>query len=82
MTDDVGYSAPSTFGGIIPTPALDRIANNGLRYTNFNSTALCSPTRAALDHHSVGFGVISELSTGFPGYNSIIPKDSATIGKS
>lgn len=68
MTDDVGYSAPSTFGGIIPTPALDRIANNGLRYTNFNSTALCSPTRAALitgrNHHSVGFGVISELFNG------------------
>jgi arylsulfatase A-like enzyme len=85
MTDDVGFGAPSTFGGIIPTPALDRIAANGLRYTNFHSTALCSPTRAALitgrNHHSVGFGVISEQATGFPGYNSIIPKDSATIGR-
>ena len=74
MTDDVGFGAPSTFGGVIPTPALDRIAKMGLRYTNFHSTALCSPTRAALitgrNHHSVGFGVISELSTGFPGYNS------------
>ena len=49
MTDDVGFGAPSTFGGVIPTPALDRIANEGLRYTNFHSTALCSPTRAALD---------------------------------
>ena len=79
MTDDVGFGAPSTFGGVIPTPALDRIAKTGLRYTNFHSTALCSPTRAALitgrNHHSVGFGVISEQSTGFPGYNSLIPKD-------
>jgi len=85
MTDDSGYGVTSTFGGVIPTPALDRIAQNGLRYTNFNSTALCSPTRAALitgrNHHSVGFGVISEQSTGYPGYNSIIPKEKATIGK-
>ncbi len=82
MTDDAGFSVSSTFGGVIPTPALDRIANNGLRYTNFNSTALCSPTRAALitgrNHHSVGFGVISEQATGYPGYNSIIPKDKVT----
>jgi arylsulfatase A-like enzyme len=85
MTDDVGFGAPSTFGGVIPTPALDRVAQMGLRYTQFHSTALCSPTRGALitgrNHHSVGFGVISELSTGFPGYNSIIPRDSATIGE-
>src|SRR5271166_3197612 len=85
MTDDVGFGAPSTFGGVIPTPALDRIAMAGLRYTQFHSTALCSPTRAALitgrNHHSTGFGVISEQSTGFPGYNSIIPKDIATIGE-
>ena len=85
MTDDAGFGVSSAFGGVIPTPALDRIANNGLRYTNFNSTALCSPTRAALitgrNHHSVGFGVISEQATGYPGYNSIIPKDKATIGR-
>ena len=85
MTDDVGFGAPSTFGGVIPTPALDYVAQNGLRYTNFHSTALCSPTRAALltgrNHHSVGYGVISEAATGFPGYNSIIPKDKATIAK-
>src|SRR5271170_429750 len=71
MTDDQGYGVPGTFGGIIPTPALDRIAAAGLRYIEFNSTALCSPTRAALitgrNHHSTGFGVITELSTGFPG---------------
>ena len=85
MTDDVGFAAPSTFGGVIPTPALDRIANSGLRYTNFHSTSLCSPTRAALitgrNHHSVGFGVISEAASGFPGYNSVIGKDNATIGR-
>ncbi len=84
MTDDSGYGVPSTFGGVIPTPALDRVAANGLRYTNFHSTALCSPTRAALitgrNHHSVGFGVISEQATGYPGYDSIITKDKATIG--
>src|ERR1700730_5151545 len=85
ITDDVGFGAPSTFGGVIPTPTLDRIAANGLRYTNFHTTALCSPTRAALitgrNHHSVGFGVISEMATGFPGYNSVIPKDATTIGQ-
>jgi arylsulfatase len=85
MTDDVGFAAPSTFGGVIPTPALDRIANAGLRFTQFHSTALCSPTRAALitgrNHHAVGFGVIAEQATGFPGYDSFIGKESATIGR-
>ena len=85
MTDDVGFAAPSTFGGVIPTPTLDRIANAGLRYTNFHSTSLCSPTRAALitgrNHHSVGFGVVSEAASGFPGYDSVIGRDSATIGR-
>src|SRR5881296_1905567 len=84
MTDDQGYGVSGTFGGVVPTPALDRIAAAGLRYTEFNSTALCSPTRAALNtgrnHHSAGFGVITELSTGFPGYDSIIGPDNATIG--
>ena len=85
MTDDSGFGVPSTFGGVIPTPTMDRIAKTGLRYNNIHSTALCSPTRAALitgrNHHSAGFGVISEQSTGFPGYNSILPKDKATIGR-
>ena len=85
ITDDAGFGVPSTFGGVIPTPAMDRVANSGLRYNNIHSTALCSPTRAALitgrNHHSAGFGVISEQSTGFPGYNSIIGKDKATIGR-
>jgi len=84
MTDDVGFGAPSCFGGVIPTPNLERVGKMGLRYTNFHSTALCSPTRAALitgrNHHSVGFGVIAEGATGYPGYNSIINKDKATIG--
>ena len=85
MTDDVGFGAPSTFGGVIPTPNLDRVAAMGLRYTQFHSTALCSPTRAALitgrNHHSVGFGVVSDIATGYPGYDSIIPRDSATVGE-
>jgi arylsulfatase A-like enzyme len=84
MTDDAGFAAPSTFGGVIPTPALDRIAKNGLRYTNFHSTALSSPTRAAIitgrNHHSVGYGVVGEAATGFPGYDSIIPIEKGTIG--
>ena len=85
ITDDAGFGVPSTFGGVIPTPTMDRIASEGLRYNRMFSTALCSPTRAALitgrNHHSAGFGVISEQSTGFPGYNSIIAEDKATIGR-
>lgn len=85
MTDDSGFGVPSTFGGVIPTPAMDRIAKAGLRYTQMHSTALCSPTRAALltgrNHHSVGFGTISELPTGFPGYNSVIGTEHATIAR-
>jgi arylsulfatase A-like enzyme len=85
MTDDQGYGVSGTFGGVVPTPAMDRIARMGLRYTQFHSTALCSPTRAALitgrNHHSVGFGIISEQSTGFPGYDSVIGPESATVGE-
>ena len=85
MTDDQGYGVTSTFGGVIPTPNMDRLAKTGLRYTQFHSTALCSPTRAALitgrNHHSVGFGVITEQSTGYPGYDSVIQKNSATVGE-
>src|SRR5205814_9541595 len=85
MTDDVGYGAPSTVGGVIPTPNMDRIAKAGLRYTQFHSTALCSPTRAppitGRNHHSAGFGVVSEQAIGFPGYNSVIAEDKATIGR-
>jgi arylsulfatase A-like enzyme len=85
MTDDCGFGSPSTFGGVIPTPALDRIAKNGLRYTQFHSTALCSPTRAALitgrNHHVAGYGVVGEAATGFPGYDSVIRKECGTIGE-
>lgn len=85
ITDDVGFGAPSTFGGVIPTPAMDRVARDGLRFTQFCSTALSSPSRAALitgrNHHSAGFGVVSEQATGFPGYNSVIAKDKATVGR-
>ena len=85
ITDDSGFGVPSTFGGVIPTDTMDTLAAEGLKYTAIHSTALCSPTRAALltgrNHHSAGFGVISEQSTGFPGYNSIISDDKATIGR-
>ena len=85
MTDDAGYGVSSTFGGVIPTPNMDRLAKDGLRYTNFHSTAVCSPTRAALitgrNHHRVGSGIIPELSNGFPGYNSLMTKDNATVAK-
>ena len=85
MTDDAGYGVASTFGGVIPTPTMDRLAKAGLRYTQFHSTALCSPTRAAIitgrNHHSVGYGQVSELATGYPGYNSIIGPENATIAR-
>jgi len=85
MTDDCGFGSPSTFGGVIPTPALDLIATNGLRYTQFHSTALCSPTRAALitgrNHHVAGYGVVGEAATGFPGYDSVIRKECGTVGE-
>jgi arylsulfatase A-like enzyme len=85
MTDDVGFSAPSTFGGVIPTPTLDRVAQTGLRYTTFHTTALCSPTRAALltgrNHHSVATGVVVDQATGYPGYNSVIPRSAVAIGE-
>jgi arylsulfatase A-like enzyme len=85
MIDDEGFSAPSTFGGVIPTPAMDRIAASGLRYTAFHTTALCSPTRAALltgrNHHSVATGVVVDQATGYPGYNSVIPRNAVAIGE-
>ena len=85
ITDDSGFGVPSTFGGVIPTEAMDQLAQEGLRYTAIHSTALCSPTRAALltgrNHHTAGFGVISEQSTGYPSYNSIIQPDKATVAR-
>jgi len=85
LLDDVGFGASSTFGGPIQTPTLQRLAENGLRYTQFHTTALCSPTRAALltghNHHSVHTGAVTEMATGFPGYDSLMGKDTVTIAE-
>lgn len=85
LLDDVGFGASSTFGGPIKTTTLDRLAKNGLRYNRFHTTALCSPTRAALltgrNHHSVHSGVIMEAGTGYPGYDTLMRKDTATIAQ-
>jgi len=85
LTDDVGFGASSVFGGPIQTPNFQRLADSGLRYNMFHTTALCSPTRAALitgrNHHSVASGVITEMATGFPGYNSLVPKSAGSVGE-
>jgi arylsulfatase A-like enzyme len=85
LIDDEGFAANSTFGGLIPTPTSDQLAKEGLRYTNFHTTSLCSPTRAALitgrNDGSVGYEQVAEVASGFPGYNGTIGKDSATIGR-
>ena len=81
LTDDTGFGHAATFGGAAATPTLDRLAKNGLRYNRFHTTALCSPSRAALltgrNHHSVGTGVIIEMGTGYPGYTGSVPKTAA-----
>jgi arylsulfatase len=85
MMDDVGFTAPSTFGGPIPTPNFTRLAQRGLTYNKFHVTAICSATRAALltgrNHHAVGSGTVNNLATGYPGYDSFIPKSAATIAR-
>jgi len=85
MTDDVGFGAASTFGGPIPTPTMDGLATNGLRFNQFHTTALCSPTRAALitgrNHHSAATGNIMEFGTGYPGYNTLTPRSVGTVGQ-
>jgi arylsulfatase len=85
LIDDAGYGQFGTFGGQVPTPALDRVAADGLRYTRFHTTALCSPTRAALltgrNHHSTGNGVITEAATGYEGYTGLIGKNVGTIAE-
>ena len=85
ILDDVGFGWPSAFGGLVRMPTAERLANNGLKYNQFHTTALCSPTRAALltgrNHHSAHSGNIGELATGFPGYDGIIPKSCATIAE-
>ncbi|KHK89809.1 arylsulfatase [Novosphingobium malaysiense] len=85
LTDDVGFGAASAFGGPVPTPNLERLAQNGLKYTRFHTTAMCSPTRAALltgrNHHAVGTGSLTDFAMGAPGYTGMIPKSAATIGE-
>ncbi|QIL38005.1 arylsulfatase [Pedobacter sp. HDW13] len=85
LIDDAGYGTSSAFGGLMQTPVLDSLANNGLRYTNFHSTGVCSPTRAALltgrNHHSVHMGTLNYSSSGFPGYDAIMPADKGTIAE-
>lgn len=85
MLDDVGFGASSTFGGPINTPTLQALADDGLRYNRFHTTAMCSPTRAALltgrNHHMAHTGQIMEMATGFPGYDSLLGKDMAGLGE-
>jgi len=85
LLDDVGYGQFSAFGGGVPSPNIEKLATRGLRYTRFHTTALCSPTRAALltgrDHHVAGTGVITELATGYDGYTGIIPKSAGTVSE-
>ncbi|MES2148978.1 MAG: arylsulfatase [Pseudomonadota bacterium] len=85
LLDDVGFGQPGTFGGPVPTPALDQLAARGLRYNRFHTVGVCSPTRAALltgrNHHQVAAGTVSELSTGYPGYNSVWPRSAASVAR-
>ena len=85
LLDDVGFAASSAFGGPCATPTAERLAGNGLKYNRFHTTALCAPTRSALltgrNHHSVGMGVITELATSSPGYNSIRPNTCAPLAQ-
>jgi len=85
LLDDAGFAASSAFGGPCATPTAERLAANGLKYNRFHTTALCAPTRAALlsgrNHHTVGMGVITELATSAPGYNSIRPNTCAPLAQ-
>jgi arylsulfatase len=85
LIDDCGFGQWGTFGGQIPTPNLDRLAKNGLSYTRFHTTALCSPSRAALltgrNHHSAATGIVTELGSGYPGYSGQIPKSTAMVSE-
>ncbi len=85
LLDDVGIGASSVFGGVIPTPNYEALASQGLRYNRFHTTSICSSTRAALltgrNHHSVNMGTVQNFAIGEPGYTSIIPQSSATLGQ-
>ena len=85
LLDDVGFGMTSTFGGSIQTPNLDKLADRGIKYNRFHTTAVCAPSRAALltgrNHHTTANGFLVEWATGFPSYNNMMPKSTATIGK-
>lgn len=85
LLDDSGFGQYSTFGGGIPSPTLDKLAKEGLKYNRFHTTALCSPTRAALitgrNHHSAATGVITEAATGYEGYTCVLPRSCGTVGE-
>ncbi|MDJ0359289.1 arylsulfatase [Rhodococcus sp. H29-C3] len=85
MVDDVGFGAASAFGGPCRTPTAERLADGGIKYSRFHTTALCSPTRSATltgrNHHSVGFGVIAEQAGTSPGYNGTRPDSAATVAR-
>jgi arylsulfatase A-like enzyme len=85
VLDDVGFGQLSSFGGLVETPVLDSLAANGLRYTNMHTTALCSPSRGCIltgrNHHSIGLASITETSTGYPGYNGILPFDKGMLSE-
>ncbi|PSL08422.1 arylsulfatase [Haloactinopolyspora alba] len=85
LVDDMGFGAPSAFGGPCEMPTADRLADGGLRYSRFHVTAVCSPTRQSLltgrNHHSVGMGVTTEMASAAPGYTGIRPRTAATIGQ-
>jgi arylsulfatase A-like enzyme len=85
LLDDVGFAQIGSFGGLIETPNIDRLAENGLRYNNFHTTALCSPSRASImagrNPHSIGLGSHSLTAMGFPGYNAIVPEDAKSVAK-
>ncbi|WP_431241500.1 sulfatase-like hydrolase/transferase [Flavobacterium sp. P21] len=85
LLDDVGFGMTSTFGGSIPTPNLTKLADNGLKYNRFHTTAICGPSRAALltgrNHHVSGNGFLAEWATGFPSYTTLMKKSTGTVAQ-
>ena len=85
LLDDVGFAQLGCFGSDIRTPTFDRLAAGGLRYRDFHTTAICSPTRACLltgrNHHSNGVGIIQEMATGYPGYNGMVPRENGFLSE-
>ena len=83
LLDDVGFAQVGSFGGLIETPNIDKLADNGLRYNNFHTTALCSPSRATLmagrNPHTIGLGSHALTAMGFPGYNAIVPPSAKSV---